>query len=92
MSARVLEQLQQDGLGGRSPDELFDSAVTSIDADRISREIERIKGELPLVSEEEKLRCVQEMQQLAAERNAKRPTYQIVENAKNARRRGASGT
>ncbi len=92
VSARVLEQLQQDGLGGRSPDELFDSAVTSIDADRISREIERIKGELPLVSEEEKLRCVQEMQQLAAERNAKRPTYQIVENAKNARRRGASGT
>ena len=92
VSARVLEQLHQEGLGGRSPDELFDNAVASIDADRISREIERIKGELPLVSEDEKLRRVQEMQQLAAERNAKRPTYQIVENAKNARRRGASGT
>ena len=92
VSARVLERLHQEGLGGGSPDAIFESAIASIEADRISREIERIKGELPLVSGDEQLRRVQELQQLVAERNAERPTWQIVENAKNARRRGASGT
>ncbi len=92
VSARVLERLHQEGLGGGSPDAIFESAIASIEADRISREIERIKGELPLVSGDEQLRRVQELQQLVAERNAERPTWQIVENARNARRRGASGT
>ena len=92
VSARVLEQLHQEGLGEGSPDAIFESAIASIEADRISREIERIKGELPLVSGDEQLRRVQELQQLVAERNAERPTWQIVENAKHARRRGASGT
>jgi len=92
VSARVLEQLRQERLGGSSPDEIFESAIASIEADRISRQIERIKGELALVSGDEQLRRIQELQQLVAERNAERPTWQIVENAKSARRRGASGT
>src|SRR5207245_317699 len=41
VSARVLERLHQEGLGGGSPDAIFESAIASIEADRISREIER---------------------------------------------------
>src|SRR3989454_6111366 len=92
LSARALEQLRGEEFGGRSPDEMFDKATAAIEARRISKEIRRLKAELPFVSEDEKLRRVQEIQRLAAQRNAKRATYQIVENAKPARRGGASGT
>jgi DNA primase len=89
MSARVLESLQAEALGPRSVDTMFGTAVDWIEADRITREMKRIKGEIPLLSGEEQVRRVQELRSLTAQRNAKRPMFGIVDTA---RRKGAPGT
>ena len=89
VSARALEQMQAEGLGGRSPDEVYDKAIDWFEGDRKTREITRIRRELTVAPEEEKARLVTEIQKLTAERNAVRPTWGVVEIA---RRRGASGT
>jgi DNA primase len=88
-AARAYEALQAEGLGQNSPDVLFEQAVTSLEARRLDREIERINREIPLATEDEKARLANEKTRLAAERNAKRPTYGIIERA---RRKGAPGT
>jgi hypothetical protein len=89
VSARALEQLQSEGLGDRLPDEMFQKAMDWVEGERKTREIKRIKREMTVASEEEKPRLVTEIKALAAERNAMRPTWGVVETA---RRRGAPGT
>ncbi len=88
-AARAYEALQAEGLGQRIPDVLFEQAVNWLEARRLDREIERINREIPLATEDEKARLANEKKRLAAERNAKRPTYGIIERA---RRKGAPGT
>jgi len=89
VSARVLESLQGETLGDRSADETFEKAIAWIDGDRKTREITRIKREMTVAPEGDKARLLGEIKTLAAERNAIRPTWGVVETA---RRRGAPGT
>jgi hypothetical protein len=89
MSARALEELQATGPGIDTPDDLFVWAVTKIEADRKSREIWRIQREIDLAPEPEKLRLTLEKRALTDERNAKRPTWKVLEHA---RRKGAPGS
>jgi DNA primase len=89
ISARILEDLQAAGLGVVSADDLFEWAINSIDADRKSREIIRLQREIDIASETEKERLTLEKRALTDERNAKRPTWKILETA---RRKGAPGT
>jgi DNA primase len=88
-AARAYEALQAEGLGENTPDVVFEQAVNWLEARRLDREIERINREIPLATEDEKARLANEKTRLAAERNAKRPTYGIIERA---RRKGAPGT
>jgi DNA primase len=89
ISARVLEGLQAQGLGADSPDDLFTWAVNNIEAERKSREIVRLQREIDLASETDKVRLTIEKRALTDERNAKRPTWKILESA---RRKGAPGS
>jgi DNA primase len=89
MSARALEELQAGGPGIDTPDDLFVWAVTKIEADRKSREIWRLQREIDLASEPEKTRLTLEKRELTDERNAKRPTWKVLEHA---RRKGAPGS
>jgi DNA primase len=89
MAARALEELQADGPGIVSPDDLFVWAVNKIEADRKSREIWRLQREIDLAPEEDKVRLTLEKRALTDERNAKRPTWKILESA---RRKGAPGS
>jgi DNA primase len=91
-AARAYETLQAEAQAGdadRSPDALFEQAVNWLEARRLDRAIERINREIPLATEDETARLANEKKRLAAERNAKRPTYGIIEKA---RRKGAPGT
>jgi DNA primase len=93
-AARAYEALQADAQAGaaatdRTPDAMFEQAVNWLEARRLDRAIERINREIPLATEDEKARLANEKKRLAAERNAKRPTYGIIETA---RRKGAPGT
>jgi len=88
-AARAYEALQAEGVGQNTPDALFEQAVNRLEARRLDRAIERINREIPLATEDEKARLANEKKRLAAERNAKRPTYGIIETA---RRKGAPGT
>ena len=89
ISARTLEELQAAGLAGMSADHLFTWALNNIEADRKSREIVRIQREIDLAPEDEKVRLTLEKRALTDERNAKRPTWKILESA---RRKGAPGS
>jgi len=89
VSARTLEDLQATGLGGASADELFAWALNNIEADRKSREIARLQREIDLASEDDKVRLTLEKRALTDERNAKRPTWKVLESA---RRKGAPGS
>ena len=88
-AARAYESLQAQGLGDEAPDALFERAVNWLEARRLDREIERINRAMPFATEEEKAKLAHEKQRLAAERNAKRPTYGIIQTA---RRKGAPGS
>jgi hypothetical protein len=68
---------------------VFERAINRLEARRLDREIERINGAIPFVSDDEKAKLAHEKQRLAAERNAKRPTYGIIQSA---RRKGAPGS
>jgi DNA primase len=89
ISARTLEDLQASGLGVVSADDMFAWAINSIEADRKSREITRLQREIDIASETDKERLTLEKRALTDERNAKRPTWKILETA---RRKGAPGT
>jgi len=88
-AARGYEALQAEGLGTEQPDALFARAVNQLEARRLDREIERINRALPFASDAEKATLAHEKVRLAAERNAKRPTYGIIQSA---RRKGAPGS
>ncbi|MEX2155282.1 MAG: DNA primase [Gemmatimonadales bacterium] len=88
-AARAYEALQAEGLGDNVPDVLFERAVNWLEARRLDREIERINRAIPFATDDEKARLAHEKQRLAAERNAKRPTYGIIQTA---RRKGAPGS
>jgi DNA primase len=87
-AARAYESLQAEGLGAEQPDVLFERAVNRLEARRLDREIVRKQEEINLAPEPEKARLTLEKQALANERNAKRPTWKIIEHA---RRKGAPG-
>jgi DNA primase len=88
-AARAYEALQAEGLGSEQPDVLFERAVNRLEARRLDREIARKQEEIDLAPEKEKARLTLEKQALANERNAKRPTWKIIEHA---RRKGAPGS
>jgi len=89
IAARTLEDLQAVGLGVVTPDDTFAWAMNNIDADRKSREILRLQREIDIAPESDKARLTLEKRVLTDERNAKRPTWKILETA---RRKGAPGT
>ena len=89
MAARALEELQGADPNVVSPDDLFVWALNKIEADRKTREIWRIQREIDLADEKDKLRLTLEKRALTDERNAKRPTWKILEQA---RRKGAPGS
>lgn len=88
-AARAYESLQGEGLGDEQPDVVFERAVTWLEARRLDREIARKQQEIDLAPEADKGRLALEKQALANERNAKRPTWKILEHA---RRKGAPGS
>ncbi|HEY7192973.1 MAG TPA: DNA primase [Gemmatimonadales bacterium] len=88
-AARAYEALQAEGLGSEQPDVLFERSVNRLEARRLDREIARKQEEIDLAPEKEKARLTLEKQALANERNAKRPTWKIIEHA---RRKGAPGS
>ena len=88
-AARAYESLQGEGLGDEQPDVVFERAVNWLEARRLDREIARKQQEIDLAPEADKGRLALEKQALANERNAKRPTWKILEHA---RRKGAPGS
>jgi len=88
-AARAYESLQAEGLGAEQPDVLFERAVNRLEARRLDRQIVRKQEEINLAPEPDKARLTLEKQALAHERNAKRPTWKIIEHA---RRKGAPGS
>jgi DNA primase len=88
-AARAYEALQAEGMHDEQPDVLFERSVNWLEARRLDREIARKQQEIDLAPEADKARLAIEKQALANERNAKRPTWKILEHA---RRKGAPGT
>jgi len=88
-AARAYESLQAEGLGAEVPDVAFERSVNWLEARRLDREIARKQQEIDLAPEADKGRLALEKQALASERNAKRPTWKILEHA---RRKGAPGS
>jgi len=88
-AARAYESLQAEGLGTEQPDLVFERSVNWLEARRLDREIARKQQEINLAPEADKARLTLEKRALANERNAKRPTWKIVEHA---RRKGAPGS
>jgi hypothetical protein len=88
--ARAFESMQAEGLGARSPDEMFEWVDNSFAADRKSRQIRLLDRNIALsTDQEEKARLTLQKQALTNERNAKRATWKILEHA---RRKGAPGS
>ena len=88
-AARAYESLHAEGLGTEQPDLVFERSVNWLEARRLDREIARKQQEIDLAPEADKTRLTLEKRALANERNAKRPTWKIVEHA---RRKGAPGS
>jgi DNA primase len=91
-AARAYEALQAEGLTDEQappPDIVFERSVNRLEARRLDREIDRINRSIPFATEDEKAKLATEKLRLAAERNAKRPTYGIIQSA---RRKGAPGS
>ena len=88
-AARAYESLQAEGLGAEQPDPMFERSVNWLEARRLDREIARKQQEIDLAPEADKARLTLEKRALANERNAKRPTWKILEHA---RRKGAPGS
>jgi hypothetical protein len=84
--AWVLERLRAEGLGEPNRDDLLVGALNWMEGRQLAREVDRLKREIPLASEEEKLKLVLEMRRLAAAKNAKAPWH------KSTRGSGASGS
>jgi DNA primase len=87
-AARAYETLQAEGLGNEQADLVFERAVNWLEARRLDRDLARKQQEIDLAPEADKARLTLEKKALAHERNAKRPTWKILEHA---RRKGAPG-
>ncbi|PYP18496.1 MAG: DNA primase [Gemmatimonadetes bacterium] len=88
-AARAYESLQAEGLRDEQPDVVFERSVNWLEARRLDREIARKQQEIDLAPEVDKTRLTLEKRALANERNAKRPSWKILEHA---RRKGAPGS
>src|SRR2546422_10910714 len=47
-SARAYEQLTAEGLGGRDPNVMYETALNWIEARRLERQLERLDAQLPV--------------------------------------------
>src|SRR6266566_1001593 len=92
-AARAYEASRAEGLPDEQaappPDIVFERSVNRLEARRLDREIDRINRSIPFATDDEKAKLATEKLRLAAERNAKRPTYGIIQSA---RRKGAPGS
>jgi len=86
-SARAYEALKDEGLGERDPDELYERAVSWIEARRLERRLEEIDRRLPLESPEGQASLIAEKRRVFDELRKRSPRYKIA-----ARRRSAPGT
>jgi DNA primase len=86
-SARTYEQLKEEGLGGRDPNEMYELAVSWMEARRLERQLERLDDQLPFESPERQASLIAEKRRVFDELRKRYPRYKIA-----ARRRGAPGT
>lgn len=86
-SARTYEQLKEEGLGGRDPNEMYDLAVTWMEARRLERQLQQLDDQLPFESPERQASLIAEKRRVFDELRKRYPRYKIA-----ARRRGAPGT
>jgi DNA primase len=86
-SARAYEQLKEEGLGGRDPNEMYELAVSWMEARRLERQLEQLDDQLPFESPERQASLIAEKRRVFDELRKRYPRYKIA-----ARRRGAPGT
>jgi len=87
VSARTYEQLKAEGLGGRDPNDMYETAVNWLEARRLERELERLDDQLPFETPERQASLIAEKRRVFDELRKRYPRYKIA-----ARRRGARGT
>src|SRR5256886_1152194 len=80
-------QLKGEGLGGRDPSEMYELAVTWMEARRLERQLEQLDDQLPFESPERQASLIAEKRRVFDELRKRYPRYKIA-----ARRRGAPGT
>src|SRR5947207_8134241 len=80
-------QLKGEGLGGRDPNEMYELAVTWMEARRLERQLEQLDDQLPFESPERQASLIAEKRRVFDELRKRYPRYKIA-----ARRRGAPGT
>ncbi len=86
-SARAYEQLKGEGLGGRDPNEMYELAVSWMEARRLERQLQQLDDQLPFESPERQASLIAEKRRVFDELRKRYPRYKIA-----ARRRGAPGT
>jgi DNA primase len=86
-SARTYEQLKEEGLGGRDPNEMYERAVSWMEARRLERQLQQLDDQLPFESPERQASLIAEKRRVFDELRKRYPRYKIA-----ARRRGAPGT
>lgn len=87
VSARTYEQLKAEGLGGRDPNHMYETAVNWLEARRLERELERLDDQLPFETPDRQASLIAEKRRVFDELRKRYPRYKIA-----ARRRGAPGT
>ena len=86
-SARTYEQLKEEGLGERDPNEMYELAVSWMEARRLERQLQQLDDQLPFESPERQASLIAEKRRVFDELRKRYPRYKIA-----ARRRGAPGT
>src|SRR5213083_1364982 len=86
-SARAYELLKAEGLGGRDPNEMYELAVSWMEARRLERHLEQLDDRLPFESPERQVSLIAEKRRVFDELRKRYPRYKIAK-----RRRGAPGT
>ena len=85
-SARAYELLKAEGLGGRDPNEMYELAVSWMEARRLERHLEQLDDQLPFESPERQVSLIAEKRRVFDELRKRYPRYKIAK-----RRRGAPG-
>jgi DNA primase len=85
-SARAYEQLKDEGLGARDPNEMYELAVNWIEARRLERHLAQLDEQLPFESPERQMSLLAEKRRVFDELRKRYPRYKIA-----GRRRGAPG-